>query len=111
MDGLPGEPAGRHPGAGQARALALPGVFVGQPRLAALRGWVPVFQPGLARCWHRGQYRFPVGSGRQRGGNEAVRKAGFGPAGKPVPLTARPGRSEQLFRLDLAGRRWRLNYR
>jgi len=39
------------------------------------------------------------------------RKAGFDPVGKPVPLTARPGRSEQLFRLDLAGRRWRLNHR
>jgi ribosomal protein S18 acetylase RimI-like enzyme len=39
------------------------------------------------------------------------RKAGFDPVGQPVPLTARPGRSEQLFRLDLAGRRWRLNHR
>jgi len=39
------------------------------------------------------------------------RKAGFDPVGKPVPLTARPGRSEQLFRLDLAGRRWRVNHR
>jgi ribosomal protein S18 acetylase RimI-like enzyme len=39
------------------------------------------------------------------------RKAGFEPVGQPVPLTARPGRSEQLFRLDLTGRRWRLNHR
>jgi GNAT superfamily N-acetyltransferase len=39
------------------------------------------------------------------------RKAGFDPVGQPVALTARPGRSEQLFRLDLAGRRWRLNHR
>ena len=38
-------------------------------------------------------------------------KAGFEPVGKPVQLTARPDRSEQLFRLDLAGRRWRLNHR
>jgi ribosomal protein S18 acetylase RimI-like enzyme len=48
-------------------------------------------------------------------GNEVAtrlyRKAGFDAVGKPVPLTARPGRSEQLFRLDLAGRRWRLNHR
>jgi len=38
-------------------------------------------------------------------------KAGFEPVGNPVQLTARPDRSEQLFRLDLAGRRWRLNHR
>jgi GNAT superfamily N-acetyltransferase len=47
-------------------------------------------------------------------GNEvAVRlyqKAGFEPVGQPVPLTARPGRTEQLFRLDLAGRSARLNH-
>lgn len=39
------------------------------------------------------------------------RKAGFEPVGRPVPLTARPGRSEQLFRLELAGRRRHLNHR
>jgi ribosomal protein S18 acetylase RimI-like enzyme len=48
-------------------------------------------------------------------GNDAAeqlyRKAGFEPVGQPVPLTARQGRSEQLFRLDLAGRRRRLNHR
>jgi len=38
-------------------------------------------------------------------------KAGFEPVGTPVQLTARPDSSEQLFRLDLAGRRWRLNHR
>jgi ribosomal protein S18 acetylase RimI-like enzyme len=39
------------------------------------------------------------------------RKAGFEPVGQPVPLTARPGRSEQLFRLELAGLGRRLNHR
>ena len=31
------------------------------------------------------------------------RKAGFEPEGEPVPLLARPGRTEQLFRLELTG--------
>jgi GNAT superfamily N-acetyltransferase len=48
-------------------------------------------------------------------GNDAAeqlyRKTGFEPVGQPVPLTARTGRSEQLFRLDLVGRRRRLNHR
>lgn len=32
-------------------------------------------------------------------------KAGFESVGQPVPLAARPGRSEQLFRLEFAGPR------